>query len=631
MSIIRLQAASLAFGHVPLLDKADLVIQPKERVCLVGRNGAGKSSLMKVLAGELEVDAGEVKQGQHLKIARLQQDPPRDQDQSIYDFIASGLAEVGTLLSQYQQTTAALATDSDPALLDRMMHLQQQIETLDGWRLDQKIHQVSQKLELDPQQSMQTLSGGWLRKAALAKALITEPDLLLLDEPTNHLDIDTIEWLENFLLDFNGALVFISHDRQFIRRLATRILDLDRGHITSWPGNFEQYLQDKQAWLEVQAAQQAEFDKKLAQEEVWIRQGIKARRTRNEGRVRALKALRQERRERIETVGQVQIKEQSVQRSGKLVLEAKHLSQSFGDTVIATDFNLRLLRGDRVAFIGPNGCGKSTLIQMLLGQRTSDAGNVRLGTNLEVAYFDQHRAALDETKTVAENVGEGKQHVMVQGKERHILSYLQDFLFAPERARSAVSTLSGGEKNRLLLAKLLLKSVNVLVLDEPTNDLDMDTLSLLENWLVEYQGTLLLVSHDRQFIDETVTSSLWYQGDGQWHEYVGGYQDAVDQGAVFYQVGTTPKIKKTATTKPAAPLAPTKKKLSYRLQRELDALPEQIQVIEEAIVNLQAQSTAPDFYKREQAEVQAVLQQLQQQEQALESLFERWTELESML
>lgn len=627
MSLIRLQAVSLAFGHVPLLDKADLVIQSKERVCLVGRNGAGKSSLMKVLAGELEVDAGEIQLGQHLKIARLQQDPPREQDQTIYDFIASGLAQVGALLSQYQQTTTALTTESDPSLLDRMMRLQQQIETLDGWRLDQRIHQVAQKLALNPQQSMQTLSGGWLRKVALAKALITEPDLLLLDEPTNHLDIDTIEWLEKFLLDFKGALVFISHDRQFIKRLATRIVDLDRGQITSWTGNFEQYLQDKQAWLEVQVMQQAEFDKKLAQEEAWIRQGIKARRTRNEGRVRALKALRQQRRERLETLGQVQIQEQIVQRSGKLVLEAQQLSQCFGDKVIAADFNLRLLRGDRVALIGPNGCGKSTLIQMLLGQMAPDTGKVRLGTQLEVAYFDQHRAALDESKTVADNVGDGKQHVMVQGKERHILSYLQDFLFAPERARSAVSTLSGGEKNRLLLAKLLLKPVNVLVLDEPTNDLDMDTLALLENWLVEYQGTLLLVSHDRQFIDETVTSSLWYQGAGQWHEYVGGYQDAIDQGAVFYQADAVLKPKKVTSSKPATP---TKKKLSYKLQRELDGLPDRIQALENTISTLQDQTSAPEFYRQDSAAVQVVLQQLQQQEQALETLYERWAELEGM-
>lgn len=647
MSLVRINKGSLAYGYIPLLQEADFTIEAGERVCIVGRNGAGKSSLLKVLSGDALLDDGEFNIANDVKVSRLQQDPPKQEQGTVYAYIAGGLQKVGEALEQYHKLSAALAhasSDEMERMLKQMERLQGDLDHLGGWQLDTRINGHCKRLGLDPDTPLSELSGGWQRKVALARALVSEPDLLLLDEPTNHLDIDTIEWLEQYLLAYKGAIVFISHDRGFISRMATRIVDLDRGVVTSWPGNYQTYLEGKAEWLRVEAEHNAAFDKKLAEEEAWIRQGIKARRTRNEGRVRALKALRVERKERINRQGNVAMAVSESERSGKLVFEVTDLNYNLPDLHLVKNFNTTVMRGDRIAIIGPNGCGKSTLIKLLLAQLQPQSGNVRCGTKLEVAYFDQYREALDQDKTVEENVGEGKQTVTVNGRDRHILSYLQDFLFSPARARTPVKALSGGEKNRLLLARLLLRPANLIILDEPTNDLDIETLELLESMLAEYEGTLVIVSHDRAFIDNTVTSSWWYAGNGRWNEFVGGYQDAVEQGARFYreptadsssgepaaksQVENEQAAQPQAEKKPAA-VKPTKK-LSYKLQRELDALPAQMEALEQEIEALQETVNDPDFYTRPSDEVNAQLTALADKEALLEQQFERWEELESM-
>ncbi|MGL5303812.1 MAG: ATP-binding cassette domain-containing protein, partial [Aeromonas sp.] len=493
MALLTLHGACLSFSDFPLLDNAELSIERGERLCLVGRNGAGKSTLMKVIAGELPLDDGRMVSQQDLKVTRLEQDPPASSELTVFDYTAEGLAGVGELLKQYHHISMELAHDPSDANIRIMSELQEQLDYQNGWQFETRISQVLTLLNLNPDATLDSLSGGWLRKVALARALACDPDLLLLDEPTNHLDIEAINWLETFLKDFRGAIVFISHDREFIHKLATRIIDLDRGEITSWPGNYDQYLQGKEEWLRVEELKNAEFDRKLAQEEVWVRQGIKARRTRNEGRVRALEAMRMERSQRRELQGKAKLQMDDVNRSGKLVFETEGLGLDFGDRTLFKGLDLQVLRGDKIALVGPNGCGKSTLIKLLLGQLTPSRGMVKGGTKLDVAYFDQYRDQLDPEQTVMENVGEGKQEVMVRGRSRHILGYLQDFLFEPKRARTPVKALSGGEKNRLLLAKLVLKPSNLLILDEPTNDLDVETLELLEELLADYPGTLLLV------------------------------------------------------------------------------------------------------------------------------------------
>ncbi|MGE4260394.1 ABC transporter ATP-binding protein [Shewanella sp.] len=638
MSLVRINNGSLAYGYIPLLEHADFTIEAGERVCIVGRNGAGKSSLLKIISGDVLLDDGEFNIASDVKVSRLQQDPPKAETATVYRYIAAGLADIGELLDQYHELSVAIATMSGDAQtqgLAKMARLQEQLDLQDGWTLDSRILQTCKLLGLDETTRLSELSGGWQRKVALARALVNEPDLLLLDEPTNHLDIDTIEWLEQFLLSFKGAIAFISHDRGFIQRIATRIVDLDRGVVTSWPGNYQQYLDGKQEWLRVEEEKNAQFDKKLADEEAWIRQGVKARRTRNEGRVRALKALRMERRARIERQGNATMGVSDAERSGKLVFDVNNLSYCWGDKELVRDFSTRVIRGDRIALIGPNGCGKSTLIKLLINQLQPQSGSIRTGTKLEIAYFDQYREALDEEKTVEENVGDGKSTITINGKDRHILSYLQDFLFSPARARTPVKALSGGEKNRLLLARLLLKPANLIILDEPTNDLDIETLELLESLLTEYQGTLLLVSHDRAFIDNTVTSSWWYAGNGRWSEYVGGYQDAVAQGARFYREAMEPETinpvqLSTPSVKPVSDKTQTVKKLSYKLQRELEALPGLMEQLEQEIDKLQSQVNQPDFYAQEQATVAAQLQLLADKEQQLDACFSRWEELESM-
>lgn len=630
MNLVRLHQAQLAFGNHPILDHADLVIESGERVCIVGRNGAGKSTLLKIIAGEVLLDDGDVQVVGDTVVARLPQDPPANSDQSVYDFVAEGLAELGQLLQQYHHVVQELNTQpTSQTLMNRMATLQTAIEAANGWQIQSRIESTLTQLELPEDATMSSLSGGWLRRVALARALVVDPDLLLLDEPTNHLDVEMVTWLENKVKEFRGAVLFISHDRAFIRNLATRIVDLDRGHLTSFPGNYDQYLTLKQEQLEVEEAQNAEFDKKLAQEEAWIRQGVKARRTRNEGRVRALQDLRRQRQARREQQGSAKLAVQEANRSGKLVFEGEHLNLTFGDKTILQDFSLNLQRGDKVALVGPNGCGKSTLIRVLLGQQGVDNGHIKLGTNLEVAYFDQHRAQLDPELSVAENIGDGKQDVTYNGRTRHILSYLQDFLFSPKQARTPVKALSGGERNRALLAKLFLQPSNFLILDEPTNDLDIDTLELLEQIIAEYQGTVILVSHDREFVDNTATSVLLFEGQGRITEIVGGFTEI--NHYLSQLQGTKPvKQQSQSADKKVQTSATPKKKLSYKLQRELDMLPEQIAALEEEQEKLEQQTSAADFYQRDHSETGPVLERLGAIEEELMTALERWTELENL-
>ncbi|MFA0231230.1 ABC transporter ATP-binding protein, partial [Vibrio sp. 10N.261.45.A7] len=571
MALLTIHNGQLAFGDHPLLDRADFVLQENERVCLVGRNGAGKSTLMKILSGNIIMDDGKMQITQDVVVSRLEQDPPRNEQGTVYDYVAGGLAEIGEQLKIYHDLLDLIATDPSEKNLNRLTRVQEQLDHANAWRFEDRVSNVLAALKLTAETKLTDLSGGWQRKAALARALVCDPDVLLLDEPTNHLDVATIEWLEGFLKDFRGSIIFISHDRAFIKSMATRIVDLDRGKLSSFPGDYENYLVEKEEALRVEEMQNAEFDKKLAQEEVWIRQGIKARRTRNEGRVRALKKLREERLNRREVQGKAVIQIDDGQRSGKIVFEAENLNFGFEGKEIVKDFSFNIMRGDRIALIGPNGCGKSTVLKLLLDQLKPDSGRLHCGTKLEVAYFDQYREILDPEKSVIDNLADGKQEVTVGGRERHALSYLQDFLFSPKRARTPVKALSGGEKNRLLLARIFLKSNNLLILDEPTNDLDIETLELLEDLLANYQGTLLLVSHDRQFVDNTVMTSWIFEGNGVIEEFVGGYHDAQQQrkqALEYRQVEKPSKPEKVVEETPkTAPVKAKPKKLSYKLQR----------------------------------------------------------------
>ncbi|AXX59874.1 ABC transporter ATP-binding protein [Vibrio vulnificus] len=635
MALLTIHNGQLAFGDNPLLDKADFVLQEHERVCLVGRNGAGKSTLMKVLAGEVILDDGKLQITQDVVISRLEQDPPRNEPGTVYDYVASGLAEIGEQLKIYHDLLDLVAQDPTEKNINRLARVQEQLDHANAWRFEDRVKHVLAALKLDAETKLTDLSGGWQRKAALAKALVCDPDVLLLDEPTNHLDVTTIEWLETFLKDFRGSIIFISHDRAFIKAMATRIVDLDRGKLASFPGDYDNYLVEKEEMLRVEEMQNAEFDKKLAQEEVWIRQGIKARRTRNEGRVRALKKLREERQNRVDVQGKAKIQIDDAARSGKIVFEAEKLQFSFDGKKIVDDFSFNIMRGDRIALIGPNGCGKSTVLKLLLDQLKPESGRLHCGTKLEVAYFDQYREILDPEKTVIDNLADGKQEVTVGGRERHALSYLQDFLFSPKRARTPVKALSGGEKNRLLLARIFLKPNNLLILDEPTNDLDIETLELLEELLANYQGTLLLVSHDRQFVDNTVTTSWIFEGEGKIEEFVGGYHDAQQQRKQAIEARevmekSAPKAKVVEETPKTAPAKNTSKKLSYKLQRELEALPAKLEQLEADIEALQEQVNSAEFFAQPVETTQPVLEQLAALEQELEIAFERWEELEAM-
>ncbi len=631
MALIKLDDVSLAFGHVALLDKVNFQIAPGERVCLVGRNGAGKSTFMQVLRGAVAPDEGSVWRQQNLRIAWLAQEVPEDQSQSVFEVIAAGLEGVGALLAEYHQVALSLADDASPAVLEHFSQLQSKLEAEDGWRLEQKVEDVISRLDLPADKRLAELSGGLKRRVMLAQALVTEPDLLLLDEPTNHLDLAGIQWLEDFLLGWNGSLLFITHDRAFLQRLATRIIELDRGLLTSWPGDYRNYLQKKEQALAEEAEHNAKFDKRLAQEEQWIRQGIKARRTRNEGRVRALQAMRREYSERRQVQGTVKLKLENAERSGKLVVEVEHASVDYDGKPIIRDFSTRIQRGDRIGIIGPNGAGKTTLLKLLLGELKPSSGTVQRGTKLEVAYFDQQRAVLDPDKSVMDNLNSGSDTVTINGREKHVISYLQDFLFPPQRVRSPVSSLSGGERNRLLLARLFTQPANLLVMDEPTNDLDVETLELLEELLGEYQGTLLLVSHDRAFLNNVVTRSLVFEGDGVVNDYVGGYDDWLRQrpqpALPEAARKTTDKAHKSTTEKRATTGKP--KKLSYKAQRELEGLPARLEALEEEQNHLQAQVSAPGFYQQDQETVAATLAQLERVGNELEQCFARWEALEA--
>lgn len=634
MALLTIHNGQLAFGDHPLLDGADFALQENERVCLVGRNGAGKSTLMKILSGNIIMDDGKMQITQDVVVSRLEQDPPRNEQGSVYEYVSGGLAEVGGLLKEYHNLLDVIAEDPSEKNLNRLTRVQEKLDHANAWRFEDRVSNVLAALKLTANTKLTELSGGWQRKAALARALVCDPDVLLLDEPTNHLDVATIEWLEAFLKDFRGSIIFISHDRAFIKSMATRIVDLDRGKLSSFPGDYDNYLLEKEEALRVEEMQNAEFDKKLAQEEVWIRQGIKARRTRNEGRVRALKKLREERQDRREVQGKANIQIDTSARSGKIVFEAENLNFAFEGKEIVTDFSFNIMRGDRIALIGPNGCGKSTVLKLLLDQLKPDSGRLHCGTKLEVAYFDQYREILDPEKSVIDNLADGKQEVTVGGRERHALSYLQDFLFSPKRARTPVKALSGGEKNRLLLARIFLKSNNLLILDEPTNDLDIETLELLEDLLANYEGTLLLVSHDRQFVDNTVMTSWIFEGNGVVEEFVGGYHDAQKQRAQaleYRQVEKPAKTEKVVEETPkTAPVKAKPKKLSYKLQRELEALPMRLEELETQIETLQEEVNDPSFFSKSVEQTQPVLDKLSAAEQELEVAFERWEELEAL-
>lgn len=635
MSLINMHGAWLSYSDAPLLDSAELHIEDNERVCLVGRNGAGKSTLMKILNQEVPLDDGRIIYEQDLVVARLQQDPPRNVAGSVYDFVAEGVEVQAEHLKAYHQLSHKVMTDPSEKNLNALASVQEILDHQGLWQLESRISEVLEQLGLNADAPLSSLSGGWLRKAALGRALVSSPRVLLLDEPTNHLDIETIDWLENFLKAFSGTIVFISHDRSFIRAMATRIVDLDRGKLVSYPGNYDRYLLDKEEMLRVEELQNAEFDRKLAQEEVWIRQGIKARRTRNEGRVRALKAMRHERTERREVMGSARMQVEEATRSGKIVFEMENLSYAIGDRTLVSDFSAQVQRGDKIALIGPNGCGKTTLLKLMLGDLQAQSGRVHIGTKLEVAYFDQHRAALDPDRTVMDNLAEGKQEVMVNGKPRHVLGYLQDFLFHPKRAMTPVRALSGGERNRLLLARLFLKPSNLLILDEPTNDLDVETLELLEELIDGYQGTVLLVSHDRQFVDNTVTECWIFEGEGHIERFVGGYHDARDQQAqarpLRQHVVAKAEIKKESTPAiESAKRGSAGVKLSYNLQRELETLPQKLEQLEAALEALQASVGDAEFFNQPHETTQRILSDLSNAEQALETAFERWEYLESL-
>ena len=640
MALISLTNAYLSFGDHPLLDHCELHIEPNERVCLVGRNGAGKSTLMKILAGEVHLDDGKLQFEKELVVSRLEQDPPRFTQGNVFDYVAEGIGQLSDLLKEYHRISAKLEQDYSETTLNRLSQVQNTLEHAGGWQFDSKIKEVLAKLELNPDTLLSELSGGWLRKAALARALVCNPDVLLLDEPTNHLDVDAIEWLEEFLLGFDGSIVFISHDRSFIRRMATRIVDLDRGQLVSYSTNYDQYLLTKEENLRVEALQNDLFDKKLAQEEVWIRQGIKARRTRNEGRVRALKALREERRQRREVTGTAKLQIDNSSRSGKIVFEIENASYTVANKQLLSNFSTTILRGDKIALVGPNGCGKTTFIKLLLGEIQPTAGSIRCGTKLEIAYFDQYRADLDPEKSVMDNVADGKQDIEVNGVKRHVLGYLQDFLFPPKRSMTPVKALSGGERNRLLLAKLLLKPNNLLILDEPTNDLDVETLELLEEILADYQGTLLIVSHDRQFIDNVATECYMFEGDGIVNKYVGGFFDAKQQQTNYFaqkaqqeqakQKKSPQKTESAVNFQPVLESQPKNRpiKLSYKEQRELEQLPQILEQLENEITVLQTEIGSAEFFQQSHEYTAAKLQLLADKERLMESTFLRWEELE---
>ncbi len=619
MPLLTLKNLNLHIGRQALLDQANLVIEPGERVCLLGRNGEGKSTLLKIIAGEVSSDSGEIQLNSGVKVAQLPQEVPRDTSGLVFDVVAAGLGKLGQVLAEYHHLLA-----EEPDALERMGKLLSYIDTHDGWNLDSRVANVLSRLNLDPEIEFSALSGGLKRRVLLAQALVLEPDLLLLDEPTNHLDVESITWLEEFLLDWNGTLLFITHDRAFLRRLATRIIELDRGNLSSWPGDYDTYLRRKQEALDAEAEGRAQFDKKLAQEEVWIRKGIQARRTRNEGRVRALLKLREEYSQRRERLGTARVVVQEAERSGKLVAEVEDLGYAWGDgSELIRDFSTTILRGDRIGIIGPNGVGKTTLLNLLLGRLKPASGTVKHGTKLQVAYFDQLRGALDPDKPVFENISEGQDFVEINGARKHVLGYLQEFLFTPERARSPVRTLSGGERSRLLLARLFTQPCNLLVLDEPTNDLDLETLDLLEERLLEFQGTLFLVSHDREFLNRVVTRSFVFEGGARIGDYVGGYDDWLRQRPAPTTASDSVKAIKP---KAKGALPPTR---SAAERKELAALPDKVEKLETEQAELGETLADPALYKNDPQRAQILQKRLAEVEAQIQAAYARWETLES--
>jgi ABC transport system ATP-binding/permease protein len=632
--LVALDHVSVAYGHLPLLDDVSLLVEPRERVSIIGRNGSGKSTLLRVISGEQAPDAGTVWHQPAVRVARLEQDVPLSADRPVFDVVAEGLGDLSDLVMRYHHATVEVAQGGGEAALAHLGRLQHELEERDGWRLEQRVELVLSRLGLPADIIVDTLSGGWRRRVLLARALVAQPDVLLLDEPTNHLDIDAITWLETFLADYPGAIVFVTHDRAFLQRLATRVVELDRGRLTSWPGDYDTFLRKKEEWLANEALVQEKFDKKLAGEEAWLRRGIKARRTRDEGRVRALLTMREERAARRTLPGSVRLQIERADASGKLVFEAERVTKAYDGTVVVRDVSTRILRGDRVGLIGPNGAGKTTILRLLLGDLQPDAGTVRRGANVQVAYYDQQREQLDPERSVFDTIGDGNDTVVVNGQPRHVHGYLADFLFPPERARSPVKALSGGERNRLLLARLLTRPANVLVLDEPTNDLDLETLELLEAQLAEWTGTVLLVSHDRVFLDHVVTSTLVFEGDGRVQEYVGGYEDWVRQRpaaapATPAEASPTEVPRPAARSGSAGQASAAPKKLSFKEQREFDELPSRIEQLEAEQRDLEARVAGPAFYREPKEAIAAALARLEALQALLAAAYVRWDELDA--
>ena len=636
MPLVVLDQISHAYGHLPLLDKAALQVEPGERIAIIGRNGTGKSTLMQIIGGEMKPDAGTVWTQPGARVARLVQDVPLSANKPVFDVIADGLGDLGALIANYHHAAVEVATDYSEEAMMRLGNYQHELEERDGWSLEQRVELIITKLGLPSEAIVDTLSGGWKRRVLLARALVSRPDVLLLDEPTNHLDIEAIEWLETFLLDYAGAVIFVTHDRTFLEKVASRIVEIDRGMLTSWPGNYATFERKKEEWLANEELQNAKFDKKMAQEEVWLRRGVKARRTRDEGRVKALMAMRAERAERRGLMGNVRMQVDQADPSGKMVFEAKGLSHAFGVSPVVKDLSLRVIRGDRIGLIGPNGAGKTTLLRLLLGELPAQAGEVRRGANVQVAYFDQQREQLDPERTVVDTVGDGADTVTVNGVPKHVHGYLADFLFSPERARSPVKALSGGERNRLLLARLFTRPANVLVLDEPTNDLDLETLELLEAQLVEWPGTLLLVSHDRRFLDNVVTSTLAFEGNGKVQEYVGGYEDWQRQSknspVVTKQPSGAAKPSSGVAKEPSGSKTKTtaKAKRSFKEEKEYAALPKRIAALEAEQQQLQATMARPAFYKDGADAIKKTMERVAVVEAELLAAMERWDVLDSI-
>ena len=625
MSLIRFEDISLDFGEQKILTEASFSIETGERVCLIGRNGAGKSTTFKLITESIECDRGEIVRKSGLVVSQLEQSLPEAEDLPVRDVVRSGLTGIQSLLDEYHRRSA---TDLDRDGLRELEELHRQIDAHGGWNIEQRVDSTISELSLPTNKKMNELSGGWRRRVALAKALVQEPDLLLLDEPTNHLDIVTITWLESVVRSYAGSVLFITHDRAFLQRIATRIVEIDRGKLTSWPGDFKNFLRRKEETLASESKENSEFDKKLAQEEIWIRQGIKARRTRNEGRVRALEKMREERSKRISKENSARIHIEESESSGRKVIRAKNVSYRYDDQPLIEDFSIKIMRGDRIGILGNNGVGKTTLLRLLLGQIEPQSGTIKHGTNLEVGYFDQLREALDEDKSVAENVGDGRTYIKLNGKDRHVIGYLKGFLFTPKRAMTPVRSLSGGERNRIILAKLFTRPANLLILDEPTNDLDMETLEVLEAKLAEYSGTLIVVSHDREFLDNVVTSTIVFEEGGKLREYVGGYSDWLRQGKELAELDRYESGAKSEPEKATADERPRVAKLSYKEQRELDKLPEQIESLESRIDKLGKEISASDFYSKGHELTQPVLAELADKQAMLDQVLERWTALE---